>query len=246
MQPGYLLKRYIQAFDVKTRYLRFRVPYLNLLSHQYFSINQIDSELEKILNKKNGFYCELGANNGIRQSNTAYFEFYRNWRGVLIEPDIRNFNMCVRNRSKNNFFYWAACVSFDFTENEIELQYLDLMSYTPSTANQLIDPVSHHKNGLKHLQKNDTSGVVNVPAVTLTKILHLANSPKYMDLLSLDVEGAEINVLQGLDHKNFRFDYMCIESRDVNALSEYLKKYEYSMVKKLSSHDYLFKDNLRD
>lgn len=246
MPLHYVLRKLIALFDFKTRYLRFRVPYLNKLSRRYFSINQIDSQLEKIIRRENGFYCELGANNGIRQSNTAHFEFYKNWKGVLIEPYGENFKHCIRNRSKSNFFYRAACVSSDFAGDEIELHYIDLMSFTPSTAHQLIDPVSHHENGLEHLQKGDSFRVVKVPAVTLTKILISANAPKNMDLLSLDVEGAEINVLQGLDHQEYRFDYMCIESRDVIALSEYLKKYDYSMVKKLSPHDYLYKDNLRD
>lgn len=245
MQFSYVSKKMIEAIDHKTRYLRFRVPYLNLLSHRYFSINKIDSQLEEIINKEHGFYCELGANNGIRQSNTAHFEFYKKWSGVLIEPYISNYKSCIRNRSKKNSFYRAACVSSDYVEKDIELHYIDLMSYTPATAHQLTDPETHHKNGLKHLQKNDVAKIVVVPAMTLTNILISVKAPKNMDLLSLDVEGAEINVLEGLDHQEYRFEYMCIESRDVKALSEYLERNEYTLVGKLSPHDYLYKDNFR-
>lgn len=244
MRLNQISKRFMSLFDLKTRYIRFRIPILNQLSHRYFSINDIDSQLEKIINVKKGFYCELGANNGIRQSNTAHFEFFKNWHGILIEPYLENYKACKRNRSKRNDIYHAACVSSDFQEDTIELFYLDLMSFTPSTAHQLIDKETHSKNGLKHLQKGHIFRKVRVPALTLMDILISSNAPRNMQLLSLDVEGAELNVLQGLNHEQFRFNYMCIESRDIKELSEYLNKFNYSMVKRLSPHDYLFKDNL--
>ena len=37
------------------------------------SNNPIDLRLDKLFNKDNGFYIELGANDGLNQSNTAYF-----------------------------------------------------------------------------------------------------------------------------------------------------------------------------
>ena len=53
---------------------------------KYFGLNQIDKKIENYLNYDNGFYVELGANDGIQQSNTFFFEKYRGWKGVLIEP----------------------------------------------------------------------------------------------------------------------------------------------------------------
>ena len=52
----------------------------------YFSINQLDKQLEQYVNYDNGFFVELGANDGVSQSNSLYFEMKRNWQGVLIEP----------------------------------------------------------------------------------------------------------------------------------------------------------------
>ena len=34
----------------------------------------LEQKLMKIINKRNGFFIELGANNGLTQSNTAFFE----------------------------------------------------------------------------------------------------------------------------------------------------------------------------
>ena len=50
------------------------------------ALNDIDHKLEEYLPYKNGFFIEVGANDGFAQSNTYYFEKLRGWKGVLIEP----------------------------------------------------------------------------------------------------------------------------------------------------------------
>ena len=47
---------------------------------------QMDRCLEQYLPYKNGFFIEVGANDGFAQSNTYYFERFLKWRGILIEP----------------------------------------------------------------------------------------------------------------------------------------------------------------
>lgn len=63
---------------------------------KYFSINEIDIKIEKYLNFDNGFFVELGANDGVNQSNSLYFEKYRNWKGVLVEPIPHNYLLCKK------------------------------------------------------------------------------------------------------------------------------------------------------
>ncbi len=82
-------------------------------------------------------------------------------------------------------------------------------------------------------------------AVTLNQILITSNAPQNIDLLSVDVEGAEIEVLKGLDHTQFRFKYLCIECRNIEKLEKFLSDYGYVLEEKLTQHDYLFKNNLR-
>ena len=54
---------------------------------QYFGVGDIDKKIiEKYLNYENGFYLEIGGNDGITQSNTANLELFRNWSGMLVEP----------------------------------------------------------------------------------------------------------------------------------------------------------------
>ena len=67
---------------------------------KYFGLNGLDSLIEHFVNYDNGFFVELGANDGLTQSNTAYFEKSRGWKGVLIEPSPNKFLECIKNRSE--------------------------------------------------------------------------------------------------------------------------------------------------
>ena len=67
-----------------------------------------------------------------------------------------------------------------------------------------------------------------------------SNAPNKIDFLSLDVEGAEIEVLNGIDYNNYIFKYMLIESRNFETINNFLKIKNYKFLEKLSDHDYLF------
>ena len=76
----------------------------------------------------------------------------------------------------------------------------------------------------------------------MNSILIEAKSPKTIDLLSIDVEGVELEILKGVDHSRFRFRYICVESRQFEVISQYLLEQGYIYVESLSPHDYLFQD----
>ena len=207
---------------------------------QYYGLNNLDEKLEKYLNYDNGYFVELGANNGIHQSNTLYYEKFRNWKGVLIEPILHNFLQCKLNRSRESKFFCNACVSFDYKDKFVEILYSNLMSISKGLESDISNPESHALEGKKFLHPLEENVVFGSLAKTLNSILSESNAPKQIDLLSLDVEGAEIEVLKGLDHTDFRFKYMCIECRDIDKLNSYLEKYDYKLIDQLSHWDYVF------
>ena len=79
--------------------------------------------------------------------------------------------------------------------------------------------------------------------ITLTEVLKKTNVPKLIDLFSLDVEGYEFEVLEGIDFENYKFKYFLIETNNFDKLNSYLIAKKYKFIDKLSNHDYLFTIN---
>lgn len=211
-----------------------------LLQGKYFSLNQLDRKLEKYVDYDGGYFVELGANDGVTQSNSLYFEKYRNWRGVLVEPAPQNFLKCQQNRSLRNSIYCAACVSFDYSQEFVRIAYSNLMSTPVSLESDIPDPRAHAALGDRFLGGGETVFEFGALARTLNSLLLDAGAPTRIDFLSLDVEGAELEVLKGVDHQTFRFKYLLVECRDFSRLNSYLRNQGYSFVEKLSEQDYLF------
>jgi len=212
----------------------------SLEGNRYHGLNELDKKLEAYLDYDEGFFVELGANDGITQSNTLYFERVRKWRGILIEPILHNFIKCKHNRSPESSKVYAACVSFDYNEQYVKLAYSNLMTTPSGLESDIEDPIAHAKSGSIFLKPNEDVVEVIAVAKTLNSILDNEHAPTLIDILSLDVEGAEIEVLKGIDHNKYRFKYLLIESRDHEKIKAFLKKHGYCLVDKLSQHDLLF------
>jgi FkbM family methyltransferase len=176
--------------------------------------NYLQDKLVEIFNnKEDGFFIELGANDGLTQSNTAFLEKYLNWKGILIEPSIKGYNSCKINRI-NSICLNCACVSDDYNLDYVEG---DFDGHCMSSING------------KRLNRNNLS---SVKAMTLNKILNVYNVTS-IDFLSLDTEGYELNILNGLDLKNYRPKYILIElyPDEYDKVFKYLNSNNYNIYK---------------
>jgi hypothetical protein len=109
-------------------------------------------------------------------------------------------------------------------------------------VSDIIDREGHANSGIQFLSNALETYKFYAPARTMTSILEEAKSPSQMGLLSLDVEGGELEVLRGIDHARFRFDWILLESRNVDQISEFLTLNSYQFYEKLGEHDYLFRN----
>lgn len=203
--------------------------------------------LKKYLNFQGGYYVELGANNGLGQSNTYHLEKLKNWRGILIEPSPNQFADLKKFRSaKKNKFFCNACVSFDYKEDFVEMNYANLMTISLSLPGEL-DHQSHAQAALPYMKSGEKIHTFKSKARTLTSIFKEANAPHKMDFLSLDVEGVEMEVLQGIDHDLYRFRYLLVEIfSQKQKMVDYLKKQDYFWVEEVTDHDFLFQDGRKE
>jgi len=242
---------FLNQRNIKKKIKQFCPPIiwslLNNLKHRsykYKSVNNLDKKIESYLNFDNGYFVELGANDGISQSNSYYFEKYRGWKGTLVEPVPHNYLKCIKNRKKKTKVFLNACVSFDYNEKFVEIIYSNLCSTAVGVETDVENLESFHEEHKKFLEEEDDELNFKFGAIAenLNNILFKANAPKQIDFLSLDVEGSEIEVLKGVNHNEYRFKLICIESRDIKKITNYLEMNNYLFVEKLGGLDYLFKD----
>ena len=194
--------------------------------------------------KSEGFFIELGAHDGITQSNTAKLEYDRMWKGLLVEPTLRLYEECCRNRP-NSQCVRAACVASTFKQPKVMGDFGDGGGCMSSI------------NGMRcHAKLSDLCAV---PAVTLEHLLDQMK-PSTIDFLSLDTEGYELNVLDGLNLDRYRPHYMLIEIYNTQheQIVEFLTKQRYELLENFSNYnktdnpgwdgthnDYLFRDAMR-
>ena len=219
----------------------------NILKKGSTGNNNLDLAIIKFIKPNtNGYFVELGANDGISQSNTYKLQKEYKWGGILIEPNQKKFIDCIDNRSFNNKpkFFCNACVPFDFKNKFVEIEYSNLMSVAKGLNIDNVSAIEHANRGVKFLEDasyRHTSGAI---AKTLTKILEEANAPCKFDLLSLDVEGNELSVLKGIDFTKYLPKWIVVETRD-KSIEDFLRKFNYSVFQVLNNydsyHDILFK-----
>ena len=211
--------------------------YLGIPKYSRPGLNGLDLNLKKYLNFKNGFFIEVGANNGYDQSNTYYLEKFLGWRGVLIEGIPSLYEQCKRTRN-NSSVYNCALVSNDFCDSFVEMHYANLMSVVENSLKNQEEQIQHIQASLE-LQKIDKSCSIRVPARTLESILDEFTNIPQIDFFSLDVEGYELQVLQGLNLDRYKPKYILVEGRFFDEINSFLTNY-YDLVAKLSYHDYLY------
>jgi len=176
---------------------------------QSYALDELDLKLRPYIKFNNGMFIEAGANNGMSQSNTLYFEKYMGWRGVLIEAIPALAEKCRQNRPKC-IVENCALIAADFPEEYVEMNYCNLMSLVKGSLNSDEDEQKHLQSGRRCLADGDDTYSVIVPARTLSDVLD-KHHIQHIDLFSLDVEGCEAQVLQGIDFDRHWIEYMLIE-----------------------------------
>jgi FkbM family methyltransferase len=212
-------------------------------SPAYFGLDGIDEKLEPFIDFDGGFFIEAGANDGVRYSNTCHFERRRGWTGILVEPAPNRFIECVRNRPASRVFC-NALVPFGYSQEFVKMTYCNLMSVSHGSqeATSLLESEAGHiEEGVRHLKPGDEIFEFGAKAIALSELLDREGIDRPIDLLSLDVEGFELNVLKGIDFSRHAPRWILIEIWDEDAIHSFLQSQGYVQAAQLSFHDYLYR-----
>ena len=229
--------RRLRAAAKKWRRTLFELAGSDRYSH--FAINNLDHKLAVHIPYRNGVFIEAGANDGLSQSNTYWFERFRGWRGILIEPIPAMAAACLRNRPRATVVN-SALVATDQTKS-VRMKAARLMAFVSESFAQPEDEKRHLQTAIE-VQKLESVSEIEVPARTLSSILSEQGATR-IDLLSLDVEGYEIEVLKGLDVARHRPNFILVETSRLSEVLEVLQG-QYDAIDQLSHHDHLLKARL--
>ena len=149
---------------------------------------------------KDGVYVELGANDGLTHSNSAYFDKVARFRGLCIEPFADNFAALQANRPRCTNVHSgvgasSACTSAPGDGGRT------LVAFSPPNTGWT-GWLDTYDGGL--LAARETAvGEGNitrskVPCSTLDTLL-TTHGFEHVDYLAVDTEGSELEVLRSLD-----------------------------------------------
>ena len=187
----------------KNLYLKLNLIHKNFISKKsYFSFSGVDLIIENIFrNQKKGFYVDVGCQHPIKNNNT-YLLFKKGWFGLNIDLDKDNIDLF--NAARPNDENVNIAISNKIGET-------DLYFYHKKS------PINTISKKTSNFQKANVSEVKRIKTETLTNILSKSiTKNQKINLLSVDVEGHELQVFEGLDFNTFGPDVIIVEYLDLN------------------------------
>lgn len=177
----------------------------------YSQYNQ-DKWVLSILNKrKDGFFLDLASGDGIDISNTFLLEKNFNWKGICIEA---NDNLFKKLKINRNCICDNSCI-----DNKIHN-----IKFSTNKTIELSSGIIE-----RGMDNENQSDYVIKKTNTIKNILNKYDCPRVIDYFSLDVEGAEENIITSFPFKDYKFLTMSVE-RPSNKSKEILKQNGYIRV----------------
>lgn len=169
--------------------------------------------------RRDGYFVDIGAHDGIYINNTYLLERRYNWSGICVEANPITFSALKKNRRAN-----CLNVCLDRAEADVDFVLRDVLG---GIVDQRLDNTAAEVSG---------NTVVKLKTTTLLKILTECNAPAIIDYLSIDVEGAEERILGEFDFGLYKFKCITIE-RPNGHLREVFSASDYVLVKELPGLD---------
>lgn len=206
-----------------------------MFDEYYYSQKGQDKFVNEVIfkNKKNGFFVEIGANDGISFSNTYYFEKNLNWSGICVEPYPDLFTKLKKNR---NCYLENCCIS-----DAVGIKnFLKCTGYITEMYSGLLD-----KYDERHLQRIDKEiaeygGSKEILAVSTNRLDDILEKYKIstIDLISIDTEGGEFDILKSINFSKYKINVIIIENNfNEDSMRKFLVEKGFKLLKRLGKDD---------
>lgn len=191
--------RHAKAFHdlnfLKAMRPRHRSKCINLLDKSRAQLRQDLFALTQHEFKRDGFFLEFGATNGIDISNTYLLEKRFGWTGILAEPaqiwhrDLKANRDC---RIDTRCVWKSSGEVLSFTQ-AVDGVYSGISDFVAGEDRAITD------------EKYD------VETISLNDLLSDLNAPNLIDYASIDTEGSEFDILNAVDFDRWSFRVLTVE-----------------------------------
>ena len=176
----------------------------------------------KKLDIKKPTYLDLGANDPIRLNNTYYF-YKKGSRGVLVEPDPALFGKLKQKRRKDT----CLNIGVGLTEAKWADFYIMTWPLFNTLSKERAEEIQNHYQG-----RNSIEMVIQVPLKNINTIIEENFPSGGPDILSIDIEGIDLAILETLNYEKHSPAIICVENdihdrREVRGLREFLHSQGY-------------------
>jgi len=192
---------------------------------KYFSFSGIDIILENIFkHHPKGIYIDVGCQHPIKNNNT-YLLYKKGWEGINVDLDKDNIDLFNIARSNDSNINKALSNKV----KEVELYFYHKKS-----------PINTIDKKTSEFQKATVSSIKKVKTDTLNNIiLDTKYNNQSIDLLSIDVEGHELQVLEGFDLNKFSPKVIVVEYLDLSVSKLEIKNLNIENILKSEIYKYL-------
>ena len=214
-----------------------------MTSPQSYSQFGEDCQIVRFFGKDwRGVFVDVGANDGLHGSNSYLLE-HNGWRGFLVEPNARLAEFCRNTRPRSIVINKAAVG--DPHVHEVEVFEYYGVHHTHDNYDGLSSVGS--PSALHHIAVAGGATVrrVSVPAATLDHMLEELRFEGTTDLVSIDVEGLELEVLKGFSLNRYRPRLLIIEDNSIGEdtrVVSYLASQGYLRVHRTGVNDWFVRE----
>lgn len=186
-------------------------------------------------NKRGGVFIDIGAHDGETFSNTWFFEKVLDWKGICFEPMPDIFDQLVKNRN-------CTCLKGAVSDKEGYVSFRRI--HGPNGACEMLSGIES-KFDPEHIERlkqhcvgaNFSHEFIPVYCYLLNNILEQYQY-HYVDFLSLDTEGGELDILKSIDFARFYIYAITVENNyGSNSIREFLESKGFRYITKLEQDE---------
>ncbi len=186
------------------------------------------------LGKRNGTFVDIGAYDGQTFSNSLFFEQNLGWTGLCVEPLPTEFEKLKARRT-------ATCVNCGVSDYD---GFGDMLDVDVRVDAKMLSGLIENYDQ-RHVERIDRialqKNVIRVPVTTFSNLLLNHNLTK-IDYCSIDTEGSELKILQGLDFDRFDISLFTIENNyNDTRIETFMAEKGYELVVAFGGYDQLYK-----